>query len=160
MSDHGTVTRKDRVTVPSPGCLIAITAPILVVLIVASVLMLMYSRQESANDRNEKEAQRKTVSQAQSYAHDVAAKSKDAYPGQEAATTIAEQHDGRLISYTPSGSSLATTVRFFAEYKDTSMFGVSYSRAHRCYSIQFRKNANGDLQETTTPLEIEKCVDS
>ncbi|MDW4911018.1 hypothetical protein RB628_38310 [Streptomyces sp. ADMS] len=155
MSDHGTVARSDRVTVPSPGCLVAIMAPILAVLLVASVLMVMDYRQESANDRNEKEALRKTVTQARSYANDVLAKGLDDYPGREAVRDIAERHDGRLISYGRSGGSLATTVRFFAEFEDTSMFGVSYSRAHRCYAFEFQRDAEGGLQEKTTPLE--KC---
>lgn len=155
MSDHGMVTRQDRVTMPSPGCLIAIMAPILAVLIAAAVLMIMHSRQESANDRNEKEALRKTATQARSYADDVLAKAADGYPDRDAVHEIAERHDGSLISYTRTDSSLATDVRFFAEFKDTSMFGVSYSRAHRCHSIVFRSDAKAGLQETTTALE--KC---
>ncbi|MBE8477471.1 hypothetical protein [Streptomyces justiciae] len=153
MSNHGTVTRQDRVTVPSPGCLLAIMAPLLAVVLAAAVLMVMYNRQESANDRNEKEALQKTATQARLYAHEVL--ENDEYPGEAAVRDIAEQHDGRLTSYTRSSGSLTTTVRFFAEYKDTSMFGVSYSRAHRCYSVKFRKNTGGELRETTTPLE--KC---
>lgn len=157
MSDHATAARPDRVTMPSPGCLVAIIASILAMLLTASVLMAMHHRQESANDRNEKAALRRTVTQARSYAHDVLAKAPDDYPGREVVHGIAERHDGRLISYSyaRSGGSLTITVRFFAEYEDTSMFGVSYSRAHRCYSFDFRRDAEGGLRERTTLLE--KC---
>ncbi|MEU2429968.1 hypothetical protein ABZ611_10690 [Streptomyces sp. NPDC007861] len=155
MSDHGTVARQDRVTVPSPGCLAALMTPIVAVLLAISVLVIMHYRQEHANDRNEKEALRRTVTLALSYERDVLANARDGYPGQEAVRGIAERHDGRLISYAQSGGSLTTTVRFFAEYEDTSMFGVSHSRTHRCYFFEFRRDAKGRLQERTTPLE--KC---
>ncbi|WP_055526309.1 hypothetical protein [Streptomyces graminilatus] len=155
MSDHGTVARQNRVTVPSPGCLVAVMAPILAVLLVALVLMVMHYRQESANDRNEKEALARTVTQARSYTHDVVAEASGDYPGQEAVRGIAERHDGRLIAYARSGGSLTNTVRFFAEFEDTSMFGVSHSRAHRCYSFEFRLDAERGLRERTTPLD--KC---
>ncbi|GAP47647.1 hypothetical protein [Streptomyces azureus] len=154
MSDHGTVARHDRVTVPSPGCLAAVMVPIVAVLIVASVLMVMLYRQERANDRNEARALDRTAALARSYARDVAAV-PDGFPGREAVRGIAERHDGRLISYARSGGSLTTTVRFFGEYEDTSMFGVSYSRAYRCYSIVLRRGAEGVPQARTTPLE--KC---
>jgi hypothetical protein len=154
MSDHGSVAPQHRVTVPAPGCLVALLAPIVAVLIAALVLMVMFHRQERANERNESEALNRTAALARSYARDVLA-APDGFPGREAVRGIAERHDGRLISYTRSDRSLTTTVRFFGEYKDTSMFGVSYSRAYRCYSIVLRVGAEGALQESSTPLE--KC---
>jgi hypothetical protein len=55
------------------------------------------------------------------------------YPsGQEAVRSIAERHDGRLTSYARSEDRLATTVRFLAEYKNTTMFGTSYLPAYCC----------------------------
>lgn len=78
---------------------------------------------------------------------------RTASPAQEAARGIAERHDGRLLSYARSDYSLTTTVRFFGEYEDTSMFGVSRSRAYQCYSIVLRKEAEGVPQARTTPLE-------
>ncbi|MEU3792793.1 hypothetical protein AB0F07_23820 [Streptomyces fructofermentans] len=155
MSDRGTVARQVRVTVPSPGCLVAVMAPILVALLVASVLMVMSHRQESANVRNEEEALARTVTQARSYGRDVLAQVSDDYPGQEAVRGVAERYDGRLVSYARSGDSLTTTVRFFAEFEDTSMYGVHHSRAHRCYSFTFQRDAEGGPREKTTQLE--KC---
>ncbi|MER7484071.1 hypothetical protein ABTX60_41670 [Streptomyces sp. NPDC126510] len=156
MSEHGTVARQRRVTVQAPGCLVALFAPIIAVLIAALVLMVMLDRQERANERNESEALNKTAALAGSYARDVMALSlSQDPPGQEAVRSIAERHDGRLTSYARAEDRLATTVRFFAEFKDTTMFGTSYSRAYRCYSIVFRENAAGDPQEKTTRLE--KC---
>ncbi|MEU0853135.1 hypothetical protein ABZ387_35150 [Streptomyces flaveolus] len=154
MSDHGTVTRQERVTVPSPGCLVAVMVPIGAVLIVSLVLGIMYHRQENANDRHKAEAVRKTAAAARSYAQDVVA-APHHLPGREAVRGIAQRHDGKLISYVRSGSSLATIVQLFAEYKETSMFGASYSRAYKCYSIVFRKDVKEEWQETTTSLE--KC---
>ncbi|GAA4341254.1 hypothetical protein GCM10023086_77450 [Streptomyces venetus] len=140
MSDHGTVARQHRVTVPAPGCLIALLAPIVAVLIAALVLIVMHHRQQRANERNESEALNRTAALARSYARDVLA-APNGFPDREAVRGIAERHDGRLISYARSERSLTTTVRFFGEYKDTSMFGVSYFRTHRCYSIVLRKEA-------------------
>jgi hypothetical protein len=154
MSEHGTVARQHRATVLAPGCLVALFAPIVAVLIAALVLMVMLDRQERANERNESEALNKTAALARSYARDVMALSQYP-PAQEAVRSIAERHDGRLTSYARSEDRLATTVRFFAEYKDTTMFGTSYSRAYRCYSIEVREDAAGDPQEKTTQLE--KC---
>ncbi|MFD5160464.1 hypothetical protein ACFWMJ_20715 [Streptomyces hawaiiensis] len=154
MYDPGTVARRHRVTVPAPGCLVALFAPIVAVLIAALVLMVMHHRQERANERNESEALNRTVALARSYARDVMAFSPYP-PGHEAVRGIAERHDGRLTSYARSEGQLATTVRFFGEYKDTTMFGTSYSRAYRCYSIVFREGAAGDPQEKTTRLD--KC---
>jgi phosphate/sulfate permease len=154
MSDHGTVARQHRVTVPSPGCLVALLAPIVAVLIAALVLMVMHHRQERANERNEAEALNRTAALARSYARDVMAVSQYP-PGQETVRGIAERHDGRLTSYARSEGRLATTVRFFGEFEDTTMFGTSYSRAYRCYSIVFREDAAGDPQEKTSRLE--KC---
>ncbi|MZF86463.1 hypothetical protein [Streptomyces sp. SID5643] len=128
--------------------------PILTVLIAAAVLMVMHYRQERANERNKEEALGRTATLARSYAQDVAA-APNGFPGQEAVRGIAERHDGRLLSYARSEDSLTTTVRFFGEYEDTSMFGVSYSRAYRCYSVVLRKGAEGLPQTRTTPLE--KC---
>ncbi|MFI8194706.1 hypothetical protein ACIF8T_39420 [Streptomyces sp. NPDC085946] len=123
-------------------------------LIAALVLMVMLHRQERANGRNEAGALNRTAALARSYARDVMAVSP--YPaGQKAVRSIAERHDGRLTSYARSKGRLATTVRFFGEYEDTTMFGTSYSRAYRCYSVVFRKDAAGAPQEKTTRLE--KC---
>ncbi|MFE9687718.1 hypothetical protein [Streptomyces sp. NPDC006285] len=155
MSDHGTAARQHRVTVPSPGCLIALLAPVAAVLIIALVLMVTHYRQERANDRNEAEALQKTAALARSYARDVLAVPHHP-PGREAVRGIAERHDGRLTSYARSEGSLATTVRFFGEYKDTSMFGTAHSRAYRCYSIVFHRDAKDEPQEKTTRLE--KCA--
>ncbi|MFJ5730917.1 hypothetical protein [Streptomyces paradoxus] len=155
MSDHGSVARQgSRVTVPSPGCLAAIMLPIFAVLIVASVLMVMQYRQERANERNEAEALHRTAALARSHARDVVA-APDGFPGREAVRGIAERHDGRLIAYARSEGSLSTTVRFLGEYEDTSMFGVSRSRAYRCYSVVLRKRTEDVPQVRTTPLE--KC---
>ncbi|MFJ4980324.1 hypothetical protein ACIP6X_34230 [Streptomyces coeruleorubidus] len=154
MSDNGTVARHDRGTLPSPGCLAAIMVPTVTVLIVASVLMVMHYRQERSNDQNAAKALYRTAALARSYARDVAA-APGGFPGREAVRGIAERHDGRLMSYARSGGSLTTTVRFFGEYEDTSMFGVSYSRAYRCYSIVLRTGAEGVPQTRTTPLA--KC---
>jgi hypothetical protein len=79
----------------------------------------------------------------------------DGFPDRQAVRAIAERHDGTLISYARSERSLTTTVRFFGEYEDTSMFGVSYSRAYRCYSIVLRTGDEGVPQARATPLE--KC---
>lgn len=152
MSHSGTVAQQSRVTVPSPGCLAAIMVPVVAVLIAASVLMVMHYRQERANERNMAEALDRTAALARSYARDVAAAPND-FPGQEAVRDVAERHDGRLLSYARSDYSLTTTVRFFGEYEDTSMFGVSHSRAYQCYSIVLRKRAEGALQAKTSPLE-------
>lgn len=154
MPNHGTVARQSRVAVPSPGCLAAIMVPILTVLIAAAVLMVMHYRQERANERNKAEALDRTAALARSYARDVAA-APNGFPGQGAVREIAERHDGRLLSYARSEDSLTTTVRFFGEYEDTSMFGVSYSRAYRCYSVVLWKGAEGGPQARTSPLE--KC---
>jgi hypothetical protein len=152
--DHGTVARQHRITVPAPGCLVALFVPIVAVLIAALVLMVMLHRQERANERNESEALNRTVVLARSYARGVMAVSPYP-PGHEAVRGIAERYDGRLASYTRSEGQLATTVRFFADYEDTTMFGTSYSWVYRCYSIVFREDAGGDLQERTTRLD--KC---
>ncbi|MGX1298636.1 hypothetical protein RKD35_000124 [Streptomyces albogriseolus] len=154
MSHNGTVARQSRVTVPSPGCLAAIMVPIVAVLIAASVLMVMHYRQERANERNKAEALDRTAALARSYARDVAA-APNGFPGQEVVRDIAERHDGMLLSYARSEDSLTTTVRFFGEYEDTSMFGLSHSRAYHCYSIVLRKGAEGVPQARTSPLE--KC---
>ncbi|WP_143655973.1 hypothetical protein [Streptomyces sp. XY006] len=154
MSNHGTVARQSRVTVPSPGCLAAVMVPILAVLIAAAVLMTMHYRQERANERNKAEALDRTAALARSYERDVVT-APNGFPGQEAVRGISERHDGRLLSYARSEDSLTTTVRFFGEYEDTSMFGVSHSRAYRCYSVVLRKGADGVPQARTTPLE--KC---
>ncbi|MER7743308.1 hypothetical protein ABTX34_34220 [Streptomyces sp. NPDC096538] len=128
--------------------------PVFAVLIAASVLMVMHYRQERANERNLAEALDRTAALARSYARDVAA-APNGLPGQEAVRDVAERHDGRLLSYARSDYSLTTTVRFFGEYEDTSMFGVSHSRAYQCYSIVLRKGAEGAPQVRTSPLE--KC---
>jgi type II secretory pathway pseudopilin PulG len=128
--------------------------PILTILIAAAVLMVMHYRQERANERNETEALQRTAALARSYAQDVAA-APHGFPGQDSVRDIAERHDGRLVSYARSEDSLTTTVRFFGEYEDTSMFGVSHSQAYRCYSVVFQKDAAGVPQARTTPLE--KC---
>ncbi|MFC9686463.1 hypothetical protein, partial [Streptomyces sp. NPDC056948] len=141
-------------TVPAPGCLVALLVPIVAVLIAALVLMVMHHRQQRANERNESEALNRTAALARSYARDVMAVSPYP-PGQEAVRGIGQRHDGRLTSYARSEGQLATTVRFFGEYEDTTMFGTSYSRAYRCYSIVFREDAAGDPQEEATRLE--KC---
>ncbi|MEU0757406.1 hypothetical protein [Streptomyces albogriseolus] len=126
--------------------------PIVAVLIAASVLMVMFHRQERANERNKAEALDRTAALARSYAREVTA-APNGFPGQEAVRDIAERHDGRLLSYARSEDSLTTTVRFFGEYEDTSMFGVSHSRAYQCYSIVLRKGAEGVPQARTSPLE-------
>ncbi|MFI0507488.1 hypothetical protein ACH3WN_32320 [Streptomyces albogriseolus] len=154
MSNNGTVARQSRVTVPSPGCLAAIMVPILAVLIATSVLMVMGYRQERANERNKAEALDRTAALARSYARDMVT-APNGFPGQEAVRRIAERHDGRLLSYARSEDSLTTTVRFFGEYEDTSMFGVSHSRAYHCYSIVLLKGAGGVPEARTSPLE--KC---
>ncbi|WP_454345658.1 hypothetical protein [Streptomyces albogriseolus] len=128
--------------------------PIVAVLIAASVLMVMHYRQERANERNKAEALDRTAALARSYARDVAA-APNGFPGQEVVRDIAERHDGMLLSYARSEDSLTTTVRFFGEYEDTSMFGLSHSRAYHCYSIVLRKGAEGVPQARTSPLE--KC---
>ncbi|MFJ3138528.1 hypothetical protein ACIPK5_21825 [Streptomyces sp. NPDC086843] len=128
--------------------------PVVAVLIAASVLMVMHYRQERANERNMAEALDRTAALARSYARDVGA-APNGFPGQEAVRDVAERHDGRLLSYARSDYSLTTTVRFFGEYEDTSMFGVSHSRAYQCYSIVLRKGAEGAPQARTSPLE--KC---
>ncbi len=152
MSGNGTVARQSRVTVPAPGCLAALMVPVVAVLIAASVLMVMGYRQERANERNMAEALDRTAALARSYARDVTA-APNGFPGQEAVRDIAERHDGRLLSYARSEDSLTTVVRFYGEYEDTSMFGLSHSRAYRCYSIVLRKEAEGVPQARTTPLE-------
>ncbi|MCX4571409.1 hypothetical protein OOK48_34355 [Streptomyces viridodiastaticus] len=126
--------------------------PIVAVLIAASVLMVMFHRQERANERNKAEALDRTAALARSYAREVTA-APNGFPGQEAVRGVAERHDGRLLSYARSEDSLTTTVRFFGEYEDTSMFGVSHSRAYQCYSIVLRKGAEGVPQVRTSPLE-------
>ncbi|MEU1923825.1 hypothetical protein ACFW21_19760 [Streptomyces albogriseolus] len=126
--------------------------PIVAVLIAASVLMVMHYRQERANERNKAEALDRTAALARSYAREVTA-APNGFPGQEAVRDIAERHDGMLLSYARSEDSLTTTVRFFGEYEDTSMFGVSHSRAYQCYSIVLRKGAEGVPQARTSPLE-------
>ncbi|RMI90692.1 hypothetical protein BIU87_24220 [Streptomyces sp. ZS0098] len=152
MSGNGTVARQSRVTVPSPGCLAALMVPLVAVLIAASVLMVMHYRQERANERNRAGALDRTAALARSYARDVTA-APNGLPGQEAVRDIAERHDGRLLSYRRSQDSLTTVVRFFGEYEDTSMFGLSHSRAYHCYSIVLRKGAEGIPRARTSPLE-------
>ncbi len=152
MSGNGTVARQCRVTVPSPGCLAALMVPLVAVLIAASVLMVMLYRQERANERNRAGALDRTAALARSYARDVTA-APNGLPGQEAVRDIAERHDGRLLSYRRSQDSLTTVVRFFGEYEDTSMFGLSHSRAYHCYSIVLRKGAEGIPRARTSPLE-------
>ncbi|WP_431992434.1 hypothetical protein [Streptomyces albogriseolus] len=126
--------------------------PLVAVLIAASVLMVMHYRQERASERNKAEALDRTAALARSYARDVAA-APNGFPGQEVVRDIAERHDGMLLSYARSDDSLTTTVRFFGEYEDTSMFGLSHSRAYHCYSIVLRKGAEGVPQARTSPLE-------
>ncbi|MGW3711587.1 hypothetical protein ACWDN6_15755 [Streptomyces albogriseolus] len=126
--------------------------PIVAVLIAASVLMVMHYRQERANERNKAEALDRTAALARSYAREVTA-APNGFPGQEAVRDIAERHDGMLLSYARSEDSLTTTVRFFGEYEDTSMFGVSHSRAYQCYSVVLRKGTEGVPQARTSPLE-------
>ncbi|MFH9333508.1 hypothetical protein ACH4KU_31645 [Streptomyces althioticus] len=126
--------------------------PIVAVLIAASVLMVMFHRQERANERNEAEALDRAAALARSYAREVAA-APNGFPGQEAVRDIAERHDGRLLSYARSEDWMTTTVRFFGEYEDTSMFGVSHSRAYQCYSIVLRKGAESVPRARTSPLE-------
>ncbi|MDG9721088.1 hypothetical protein [Streptomyces sp. DH24] len=128
--------------------------PIVTVLTAAAVLMIMHYRQERTNERNKAEALDQTAALARSYARDVAA-APNGFPSREAVRGIAERHNGRLFSYARSEGSLTTTVQFFGEYEDTSMFGVSHSRAYRCYSIALQKRAEGIPQARTTPLK--KC---
>ncbi|NUV54490.1 hypothetical protein G6W51_16555 [Streptomyces coelicolor] len=126
--------------------------PLVAVLIAASVLMVMHYRQERANERNRAGALDRTAALDRSYARDVTA-APNGFPGQEAVRDIAERHDGRLLSYRRSQDSLTTVVRFFGEYEDTSMFGLSHSRAYHCYSIVLRKGAEGIPRARTSPLE-------
>ncbi|MFI8191973.1 hypothetical protein ACIF8T_24815 [Streptomyces sp. NPDC085946] len=154
MSDHGTVARQRRVTVLAPGCLIALMAPIVAVLIAALILMIAAHRQERTNERNEAEAAKRTEVLVRSYARAVMTASPY-LDNPEVIHNIAEKHDGTLTSYRRSKSQLTTTVRFFGDYEYATIFGAEHSRAYWCYSVVFRKNAAGDLQQKITPLK--KC---
>ncbi|MPY58992.1 hypothetical protein [Streptomyces spongiae] len=130
-------------------------APIVAVLLAAAVLMYMGHRQEQANERNEREAVRRAATLARSYAGDMLNELRDRYPSEARTRDIAQRHDGRLVSSTRSGESLTTVVEFFAAYEEASMFGTSYSRTYRCYSVVLQEDAKGVPQARTTLLE--KC---
>lgn len=152
MSNNGTVAQQSRVTVPSPGCLAAIMVPIVAVLITVSVLMVMHCRQERANERNKAEALERTADLAHSYARDMVV-APNGFPGQEVVRGAPRGTTAGFSLTRGREDSLTTIVRFFEEYEDTNMFGVSHSRAYHCYSIVLRKGADGAPQAKTSPLE-------
>lgn len=152
---YGAPSRQARDGAPSRGCLLALMAPVVAVLLAAAVLMFLGHRQDQTNERNEQEALRRTATLARSYAGDIVNESRDRYPSDARTRDIAQRHDGWLVSSTRSGESLTTVVEFFAAYEEASMFGTSYSRAHQCYSFVLGENAEGIPQVRTTPLE--KC---
>ncbi|WP_327349997.1 hypothetical protein OG772_31265 [Streptomyces sp. NBC_01321] len=126
-----------------------------VVVLIAATLLVLANRQDRANERNEQQALRRVASQARSYAGDMLDEAKDHHPSEVRTRGIAQQHDGTLLSYTPSDDSLTTIVQFFETYEETSMFGSSYSRTYRCYSFLFQADTEGGTQKGMTPLQ--KC---
>ncbi|MFJ5840279.1 hypothetical protein ACIQGO_26600 [Streptomyces shenzhenensis] len=127
--------------------------PIVLVLLAAGTLMIMAHRQNSANERREKEALEQIARQAESYEDDVQDEGRNSYPSQARTQAIAQRNYGTLVSYEPSDRSLTTRVKFFATYEDTSAFGTSLSRTYRCYSFRFQEGAEGGPRRTTLPRQ-------
>ncbi|MEU9322793.1 hypothetical protein AB0D91_03120 [Streptomyces canus] len=127
--------------------------PIVLVLLAAGTLMFMAHRQNSANERHEKEALEQIARHAKSYEDDVRGETRGSYPSQERIRAIAQRNSGTLVSYAPSDQSLTTVVELFATYQDSSFFGTSPSRAYRCYSFRFQKGAEGEPGRTRLPLQ-------
>lgn len=127
--------------------------PIVLVLLAAGTLMIMAHRQNNANARHEKEALEQMARLVESYEDDVQDEARNSYPSQARTRVIAQQNYGTLISYELSDRSLTTLVEFFATYEDTSFFGTSISRAHRCYSFSFKEGVEGGPRRTTLPLQ-------
>ncbi|MFJ9150313.1 hypothetical protein ACIRP7_20010 [Streptomyces sp. NPDC102270] len=124
LSDHGGYR---------PGCMLALMAPVILVLLAGGTLMIVSHRQNDAEERHENEALEQIARHAESYEDDVQNEARNGYPSEDRTRAIAQQNHSSLISYGPSARSLTTVVEFFATYEDTSFFGTSPSRAYRCY---------------------------
>ncbi|MET8485940.1 hypothetical protein [Streptomyces tendae] len=127
--------------------------PIALVLLAAGTLMIMVHRQKSANERRGEEALEQIARLVESYEDDVRNEARNSYPNEARTQAIAQQNYGILVSYEASDRSLTTTVKFFATYEDTSFFGTSISRAHRCYSFRFQEGVEGKPRRTMLPLQ-------
>lgn len=150
-----TPPRSNRGRALSCGCTFALIAPVVVVLLIAATVLTLDYRQGRANARNERNALRQMEPLARSYANDMLTDVKDRHPSEARTAELALRHDGTLVSYTQSDQSLATVVRFFAAYEDTSFFGSSYSRAYRCYTVMFHTDAGGGLRKGL--IQLQKC---
>ncbi|MFJ3136582.1 hypothetical protein ACIPK5_11770 [Streptomyces sp. NPDC086843] len=137
---------------PAPGCLVALMVPIVLVLLAAGTLMAMAHRQNSANERHEQEALERMTRHVESFEDDVRDEARNGFPSPAQTRVIAQRHHGTLVSYEPSDRSLTLRVEFFATYEDTTFFGTSISRAHRCCSFRFEEGAEGGPRRTTLPL--------
>ncbi|MEU0447571.1 hypothetical protein [Streptomyces tendae] len=115
--------------------------------------MITAHRQNSTNERHEKKALEQIARLVESYEGDVQDEARNSYPNRARTRAIAQQNYGSLIFYEASDRSLSTTVKFFATYEDTSFFGTSISRAHRCYSFRFQKGVEGKPRRTILPLQ-------
>jgi hypothetical protein len=153
ISSAGASFASDRGGVPARGCMLALMAPIILVLLAAGTLMIMSDRQNDANKRHEKEALEQITRHAQSYEDDVQNEARNGYPSEGRTRALAQRNHSSLISYGQSDQSLTTVAEFFAAYEDTSFFGTSPSRAYRCYAFRFQPNAKGGPSRTTLPLQ-------
>lgn len=135
--------------------MMALMVPVVLVLLAAGTLMIMSKRQDSANERHEREALEQIARQTKSYEDTVQNESRKNYPSQARMRAIAQRSYGTLVSYEPSERSLTTLVEFFAAYEETSFFGTSVSRAYRCYSFRFHMGGGGGPHRT--PLPLKKC---
>ncbi|MEU1299434.1 hypothetical protein [Streptomyces shenzhenensis] len=127
--------------------------PIVLVLLAAGTLMIMAHRQNSANERREKEALEQIAREVESYEDDVRDEGRNSYPSQARTRAIAQRYYATLVSYEPSDRSLTTRVKFFGTYEDTTVFGTSLSRVYRCYSFRFLEGAEGRPRRTTLPRQ-------
>lgn len=150
-SSAGTPPRSYLGGVPAPGCMVALMVPIVLVLLAAGTLMVMAHRQDSADERREKEALEQIAGHVRSYEDAVRGEGRNGFASRERAQDVARQNQGVLVSYAQSGRALTTLVRFFATYEDASFFGSSASRAYRCYSIRFQPGAGGGPSRTLVP---------
>jgi hypothetical protein len=133
--------------------MVALMVPIVLVLLTAGTLMIMAHRQNSADERHEKEALEQTARHAKSYEDGLRDERLDSYPSQEWTRATAQRHSGTLISYAQSDQSLTTLVKFFATYRDISFFGGSTSRIYRLYLFHFQEGAEGGPRRITPPLQ-------
>ncbi|MFD8687185.1 hypothetical protein [Streptomyces sp. NPDC059651] len=127
--------------------------PVVLVLLAAGTLTVMAHRQDSADQRREQEALEQIAGHVRSYEDVVRGEGRNGFASRARAQDAARQYQGVLVSYARSDRSLTTLVRFFATYEDTGFFGVSATRAYRCYSIRFPEGAGGGPSRTAVPLK-------